>query len=733
MAERELNLILRLKDQASQDLKSFDSRIQNMQPTFRKMAAVGTAAFVGITAAVYKSTKAYAEVERANRQLEHAVIGVSKGTWEQVEAISAASMALEKKVGIDGEALKMGAAQLSTFGLQSQSVVDLTKSLADFTVNQNGLNASSEQYITSANTMAKALRGQFGILEKSGIRFTEAQQNMILYGTETEKVTALQQGLAQNLRETTDTVGGLDVAMAKSARASEALQDAFGAALAPVVMELNEALLPLVENFTKLAEENPELVKGITLTAASVSALIAIMGFLGLAIEPIKNGFIAAFNAIKWAFKGTGLVITALVVAVGMIIKKLNEFGREVGGMGNAWLLTVLQMKISFAEFVESVLVNFSKIPFVGKKVEGALENVRKNIKMAEWEFKTLAEEGIKKTQEATAGMGNEFSEAFNNAIEGAEGASEGIEKFASAVESAFKQAADGIKAIRDEILAIKKEIEDATSSHLKNQTSEERSYHEKVVDLVMGAESEIAKLERERREARKEGDRDLVREIDGNIAKQKNIIQSYYDLDLDLSKMIREEKKRMAMNEMERLAYDHEKKMILMEAAHLKEQILRLQKWVALEQEHEQALDYIGKEKLEAINAEIAKSKTFREHLAERMGGLTNWFSTVLAGYRKTVTDINREISKINPMGGSARMSVSAPRTTSVGDAIIRPDGSVIKTDPADWLFATKNPSSMGGGTNITVNVNGDVTGRDVVEYVKQAIMKEVKSYNRI
>ena len=69
------------------------------------------------------------------------------------------------------------------------------------------------------------MRGEFGALQKMGIRFTEHQQELINTGTETEKVSALQEGLAQNLRETTDTVGGVDVQMAKFKRTMEDMSE----------------------------------------------------------------------------------------------------------------------------------------------------------------------------------------------------------------------------------------------------------------------------------------------------------------------------------------------------------------------------------------------------------------------------------------------------------------------------------------------------------------------------
>lgn len=316
-SDQQLNIIIKARDEATAVLNKVKGSMENMEPAFKKMAAVGTAAFAGITAVAMKSVNAYAEVERANRQLEHAVIGVSKGTAAQVQQIKDITAALQKKAGVDADALNMGAAQLSTFGLQSESVVALTKSLADFTVNQNGLNASSDQYIQSANTMAKALNGQFGILEKSGIRFTEAQQNMILYGTETQKVAALQEGLNQNLRETTDTVAGLDLAQAKLKRTMEDIQENLGSALAPAFAAAAEAIAPLIEKFAAWAESNPELLSKIVLIGGAVAALVAAIGLLGVILPSIIAGFALLAGPI-------GLAIIA-IGSMGVALAKLNE------------------------------------------------------------------------------------------------------------------------------------------------------------------------------------------------------------------------------------------------------------------------------------------------------------------------------------------------------------------------------------------------------------------------
>jgi phage-related protein len=52
----------------------------------------------------------------------------------------------------------------------------------------------------------------------------------------------------------------------------------------------------------------------------------------------------------------------------------------------------------------------------------------------------------------------------------------------------------------------------------------------------------------------------------------------------------------------------------------------------------------------------------------------------------------------------------------TSVNDAIIKPNGDIIRTHPKDYIFATKTPEKMmgGGQGNVTVNINNPSVRND-------------------
>lgn len=368
MAEARLQFLIDLDDRVSSgidkikgNLDGFKDKVENMKPAFETMAKVGTVGFTAIAGAVALGVKAYGEAERSQRQLEHAVLDVSKGTREQVAAISDLSDALQKKSGIDGDALKMGAAQLSTFGLQSNTVVALTKSLADLTVNQNGVNASADQYVQSANVMAKALNGQFGVLEKSGIRFTEAQQNMILFGKESEKAAALQEGLAQNLRETTDTLSGVDAATAKAQRSLGEVFESLGKSFAPAISKLSDAVSPFLNKLADWIAANPKLTTTIVVITGAIFALLAVVGTIGLVLPAIITGFSAlatvvgvAATAFTFLLGPIGLIILAIaaLIAVGVLIYKnwdeISQFAVQVWTGIKEGIVSAMQAVVDF-------------------------------------------------------------------------------------------------------------------------------------------------------------------------------------------------------------------------------------------------------------------------------------------------------------------------------------------------------------------------------------------------
>jgi hypothetical protein len=78
-----------------------------------------------------------------------------------------------------------------------------------------------------------------------------------------------------------------------------------------------------------------------------------------------------------------------------------------------------------------------------------------------------------------------------------------------------------------------------------------------------------------------------------------------------------------------------------------------------------------------------------------------------------KQVTDFSTPVEKVVKQ-------ISEP-SNGIMDGIVKPDGTVIKTAPEDYIFATKNPENLAGGAgNANISVVYNVTVSDKKEFEK-------------
>lgn len=337
MATAEIKAVITADDQASSVVGKFGDNIAGVGATL----AVAGAAMVGFGVL---SFNAFAESEKQSRMLEHAVIGVTHATREQLQQTEDLATALEKKGVLDADNIKQGLAQLSTFGLSNKAVQALGGSLADLAVNQFGVSASGEQLSDSANMIAKALNGQFGILEKSGIRFTAAQKAIIEFGTEEQKVAAINEGFAQNLKYTNDiarktaegAIAALNVSFGN-------MLEAIGGVIAKALVPLLEKIKPVVDALVDWASKNPQLVTAIIGVGAAIAVATLAVGALALAF--------AGLDAVASPWLGIAALIVAGIVALGFAVNWLaNTFG--------GWSVVLKEVTDVFNTYIKPALLD---------------------------------------------------------------------------------------------------------------------------------------------------------------------------------------------------------------------------------------------------------------------------------------------------------------------------------------------------------------------------------------
>ncbi|MDE5975192.1 MAG: hypothetical protein K2G69_01445, partial [Muribaculaceae bacterium] len=162
----------------------------------------------------------------------------------------------------------------------------------DMLVQQYGLSASGEQAAQIASMLGKVMEGQTGALSRYGYKFDEAQEKILKYGTETERVAVLVDVVSQS-------VGGMNREMAQTE--SGKMQQ-----LANKLGDMKEQLggiakrvqvpLTLAANFTVALGGVTKLVKGMKDLIVVLNLTKAAAGWITLAITALGTALVWLFS-----------------------------------------------------------------------------------------------------------------------------------------------------------------------------------------------------------------------------------------------------------------------------------------------------------------------------------------------------------------------------------------------------------------------------------------------------
>lgn len=353
---RTLQILLKLRDDASKQLDSFRGKVNDMQPAFRKMAAVGTAGLVGITAGVMNTVKAYSEQERAEARLAQIATQVTGANAEQIKSYKALARQLQAVGVVGDEVIIAGQSQIASFTKNADVVSLLSDDLADLAVATYGTNVSQEQMIQTSNMLGRALTGQLGALTRTGILVSDDYRKAFeSANSEMERAEIISKivadnygGLNEAMRETTE--GQLQVMR----NAFSDLREELGASFIPMITKLMQTITPLIQRFSAWATENPKLILTITLATAGLFGLLTVVGLLGMALPILMSGFAILFSPVT-------LVVGAIAGLVALFFIFRDEI---VGFFANIFEGTDIlnNLKYAFDVFKETVSMLWGEI-----------------------------------------------------------------------------------------------------------------------------------------------------------------------------------------------------------------------------------------------------------------------------------------------------------------------------------------------------------------------------------
>lgn len=255
----------------------------------------------------------------------------------------------QQELGVIGDEVQLsGAQQMATFLQNKQSLDVLIPAMNNLVAQQNGLNATNQDAVSIGNMMGKAMQGQVEVLQRVGITFTDAQKQVLQFGTESERAAMLAQVI-------TDNVGNMNAELAKTDAGKWKqtenylgdIKEQLGAMVqqyAPTITFLSQATIA-ASGIGKLATSFYSVGKALGIVKAATIAWNATavrMSALATTCSASMRGAAVSATTLKLAIQGlmiatgVGVAVAALTGVISLFASSSDDAAMRATNMANA-------------------------------------------------------------------------------------------------------------------------------------------------------------------------------------------------------------------------------------------------------------------------------------------------------------------------------------------------------------------------------------------------------------
>lgn len=260
-------------------------------------------------------TASYNAVQQANTQLTTVMRQRMAATEEDIKKVNEVIGAQSKLGVIGGTIQKTGAQQIATFLKEKGTLEQLIPAMNDLLAQQKGLNATQEDARSVANLMGKAMTGQTSALRRVGITFSEAQENIMKYGTEQQRAAMLAQIITDNVGHMNAQLGKTDAGQLKQAEMQfAAIKVQIGELVSKWLPKITFAAqaLTIVNSIISLGNS----IKGATMVIAKFGITTKAVNAVCIGFRASVVGLTAVTRVMQAAFTGATIGATTLKVAI---------------------------------------------------------------------------------------------------------------------------------------------------------------------------------------------------------------------------------------------------------------------------------------------------------------------------------------------------------------------------------------------------------------------------------
>ena len=357
---------------------SLSNRLKSVGASLAKSGALMTAISVPLIAGINKALDAYqVQLESETKLTE--IYKTRMGASEDAAQATMDYASALQQIGVVGDEVTLsGAQQLATFAQYPGTVDALLPAMNNLLVQQHGLNATTADAVNIANLMGKAMNGNTGALKRAGITFTDAQAEVMKYGTEEERAAMLSEVITQNVGNMNEEMAKTPLGKIQQMKNSMGdLKEEIGAALAPAVSALAQMIsakvVPALQKMIEWMQQHPTIGKVVI----AITALLAVLGPLLIIAGSIASA-IGALIPLFTALSGpVGIVIgivTALTAAGVLLWKNWDTIKKKATEIWG-------KIKTSVTEKVQAIKDNVkSKFDALKSSIASTLEAIRDKI-----------------------------------------------------------------------------------------------------------------------------------------------------------------------------------------------------------------------------------------------------------------------------------------------------------------------------------------------------------------
>lgn len=246
----------------------------------RALSAVGIGVSIAaIVAAGKAAVEAYDEQAKAEMKLARIMRNTMHASNGEIQSILDLAEAQQELGVIGDEVTAAGAAQLAGYVKQSSSLQALIPLMNDMAAAQYDYEVSAEQATSVATMLGKAMNGQASVLTRQGYTLTAAQEQLLKYGTEEQRVAVLTEVVGAR-------VGGMNAALAATPTGR--------------MKQLNNTLSDIKEKFGQAIRTIGTVFLPLLNTVAKVLAAIATL--FNKVAQTIANVFGGTVAGKEWEF-----------------------------------------------------------------------------------------------------------------------------------------------------------------------------------------------------------------------------------------------------------------------------------------------------------------------------------------------------------------------------------------------------------------------------------------------